>query len=522
MRALLLLLLACPTNRDKEGADTACDAPTDWYADEDADGWGGALVASACAAPAGAVDASGDCDEADPAVNPGAEEVCADGVDNDCAPGAPSCPRLAGELDDADADLRLVGDWNTMGYWLSAADYDGDGADELVTSDAYAGEDYQGAVYVLGGALGEVVAAAEHLAMITGEDPDGRVGNSATALADLTGDGTPDLAFLDREERAWLFAGPVRGELIHTEADVALRGVNQTDERASQIAAGDLDGDGAADLLLGAQRDFGGTDPGAVWLVRGPLGAGELELESGATATLAGVDANDRLGWSVVAGDADGDGVDDLWTAAVRDSETADKAGRIYLFLGPLSGALSLGDAALSLGGGWTQAGLGHQLAADGDVDGDGHADLLASASGAHPDGVGALYLFAGPQVGITGTEDAAATVYGDLPENTGFACHADFAGDPNADGLTDLIASDCDSSAGASRGGAFWLHYGPLSGTLGLSSAELVVRGTTENHSLGKDVGGVGDLDQDGFDDVAAGSFFGPQVFVFRGGVTL
>lgn len=56
-----------------------------FFADADGDGFGDpAAGVEACEAPAGTVDNNGDCDDADAAVNPGAAEVCADGVDNDC------------------------------------------------------------------------------------------------------------------------------------------------------------------------------------------------------------------------------------------------------------------------------------------------------------------------------------------------------------------------------------------------------------------------------------------------------
>ena len=105
-----------------DGADDDCDGAVDeddavdagtWYADTDSDGYGDAGVASvACAAPSGTVADATDCDDADPAVNPAATEVC-NGLDDDCD----------AAIDDADSSLDL----STAGTWYADADSDGFG-----------------------------------------------------------------------------------------------------------------------------------------------------------------------------------------------------------------------------------------------------------------------------------------------------------------------------------------------------------------------------------------------------------
>jgi hypothetical protein len=120
-----------------DGVDQDCDGeededPTDapsWYADADGDGWGDdAVVTTACEAPDGTVPDGGDCDDADPARNPAATEICdPDDVDEDC-------DELA---DDADGDADAA----SMSTWYRDADGDGHGG-TLTTSACDAPEGY--------------------------------------------------------------------------------------------------------------------------------------------------------------------------------------------------------------------------------------------------------------------------------------------------------------------------------------------------------------------------------------------
>ena len=107
---------------DVDDADPSVDSSTftTWYEDADADGYGTSdRSRAACAAPSGAVDRDGDCDDADAAVNPGATEVCS-GVDDDCD----------GDVDDDDPSV----DTSTFTTWY--ADTDGDGYGDSASSAA--------------------------------------------------------------------------------------------------------------------------------------------------------------------------------------------------------------------------------------------------------------------------------------------------------------------------------------------------------------------------------------------------
>ena len=88
----------CDTDVDDDDVDVVGQAT--WYVDGDSDGYGGATSQLACDQPSGTTAASTDCEDGDPAINPGATEVC-DGIDNDCD----------ADIDDDDSGVTGQGTW---------------------------------------------------------------------------------------------------------------------------------------------------------------------------------------------------------------------------------------------------------------------------------------------------------------------------------------------------------------------------------------------------------------------------
>jgi hypothetical protein len=129
----------CNSRDDDCDGDRDEDAGVVWYQDGDGDGWGvESETVTSCLAPTGYVDDAGDCDDGNDRVNPGANEVCGDGIDNDCD-----------ELIDAkDTEVDLV-------TWYRDEDGDGWGTDKTTVKDCSAPFGY----VTVGGDCDDVVPA---------------------------------------------------------------------------------------------------------------------------------------------------------------------------------------------------------------------------------------------------------------------------------------------------------------------------------------------------------------------------
>jgi hypothetical protein len=112
-------------------------------------------------------------------------------------------------------------------------------------------------------------------------------------------------------------------------------------------------------------------------------------------------------------GDLDDDGTDDLLLAAATHNDPVYRAGRAYVVLGGQPGSSLADDLPLQVRGTDEGQALGFSLAA-GDIDGDAHDDLVVGApvvyGAARP---GAVHIFLGPLAGTLGPADADVVIYG-------------------------------------------------------------------------------------------------------------
>ena len=427
-----------------DGVDTDCDGIEDpdfeWYADADGDGWGDPDSSTwECEVPSGYLDNDGDCDDSDDARAPDNVEVC-DGVDNDCDGVGDGW--ICGGATTSESDSRWLGEGNYDRAGAAVAwvgDTDGDGLDDL----------------------------------LVGAYEESSAGTGAGAAYLVTDAADAGRLYLSAAER---FTGEDAGDT----AGVAVSG------------AGDVNGDGLADMLIGA-RDHDGV--GAAYLVLGGTGGGSLSI---AEATLLGAESADGAGRAVSgAGDVDGDGHDDLFIGAYASDGAGSNAGAAYLVYGPVSGDIALdGEAAFE---GTEQSWAGWSVAGAGDMDGDGLRDLAVGAP-EEAGGFGAVWIYqGGAWSGTTSADDADRWLQGEAEGDLAGTAVAG-AGDIDGDGLDDLLV-------GAPGAGAAYLVLGGGSGVLDLGDAAGVFTSDTEGDQAGFAVAGTGDLDGDGWLDLAVGA---------------
>lgn len=230
--------------------------------------------------------------------------------------------------------------------------------------------------------------------------------------------------------------------------------------------------------------------------------------------------ANARLSCVRAAGDVNGDGFGDVIASAPLFDRLQVDAGSAWLFLGSNTG-LAIAPTWSSSGPDQTSAHFGAQIAAAGDVDGDGYDDVLVSAPGySNPEvGEGTVFFYRGAPSGLSPI--AAWTFEGNLAGAS--VSSVGTAGDLNHDGYADVLIGVVDP-AGAGR---VHIFYGRASGLTATPNWTLdgSLLGVQPGEQFGSAVTSAGDVDADGFDDfLAASAQFtgGGRVWLFRGAATL
>jgi hypothetical protein len=273
---------------------------------------------------------------------------------------------------------------------------------------------------------------------------------------------------------------------------------------SSVASAGDVNGDGYDDIIIGAQDfDAGREDAGKAYVYHG--GPGGLSL------TPAWESSGDDQAWAsfggaaVSAGDVNGDGYDDVIVGAGQFDTPSRNAGKAYLYLGGPSG-LSLSPAWEGSGDDRAQASFGGAVASAGDTDGDGHDDVIVGAHGfetAHRM-AGKAYVYRGGPGGLFSVP--AWEHSGDDREGAEFGSAVASAGDVNGDGYDDVTVGAVGfSTAGAVLGRAY-LYLGGPAGPL-VTSAWESSGDHQEGAAFGSSLASAGDVDGDGYDDVIVGA---------------
>jgi hypothetical protein len=439
-----------------------------------------------------------------------------------------------------------------------AGDVNGDGLADVIVGAQLAGPNApeSGRSYVVFGkadtdrvSLADVVGGIGGFAM-DGEAEEDRSGFRVSSAGDVNGDGLDDVIVgarmadpngLYESGRAYVVFGKADTEAIQL-ADVAQGNggfamdgeVGGALSGSSVSSAGDVNGDGLDDLIVGAHyADANGLERcGRAYVVFGKTDTDRVLLEDVAQGVggfaLDGEGDSEYAGKSVSgAGDVNGDGLADVIVGATGANPKGFDSGRVYVVFGKAdTDNVSLvdvaqGDGGFAIDGETEDYGTGRSVSGAGDVNGDGLVDFVVGAPDAQPTDVnntGRIYV-------VFGKEDTETIQLADVFQGIGgFAMDGDTAwgafgltvsdiGDFNSDGLADVLTGAYEASPNGSRSGRTYVIFGkedtePVSiEDLVMGLGGFVIDGEAAEDQSGLSVSGTGDVNGDGLPDIVVGA---------------
>jgi len=490
------------------GRDDDCDGfptdPEEEAADCDGDGYGPGE--------------GGDCNDEDATVFPGADDTWYDGVDSDCAgdndfdadrDGDESAE--FGDGDDCDdSDPATFGDAQER---IDGADNDCDGEIDLVS---------------------QFDADATYFG--TTSSGDGWNGMDLAAVDDLDGDGLPDYAmggpFGDSREPNCDYVTVTDGLLCNGWVQL-MGGAEGSSDPPGTVAhgriegeeswlgwkldnPGDLDGDGRAELIVGAPGLNGQN--GGVFVFSG------ADLETGGTipqsSRMAQYSGSGLLGLEVDhLMDVNGDGLPEIVGSSGFNNQLIGQVPvNIVVWSGSTAasgGSFAIGDAEATI----TGTTVGGEVAASADLDGDGLGDLVVSTGVSGP---GALAVV--PGTDITGSTNLSIGDYNTASGASGdqFGTHVTLLDDLDGDGYPEVAANGpaADGAAAVAEGGIVRVIAGNVlpTSTSVVDDAFFVIEGTLDYGGLAVTGARQGDIDGDGQDDLLVSYLGGSTLGVVRG----
>jgi hypothetical protein len=400
-------------------------------------------------------------------------------------------------------------DWSSCSV-SGAGDINGDGYEDVIVG-AYGNDgagSNAGEAYVYNGSatgLSETPGWSDE-----GETAGDYLGYSVSGIGDVNGDGYDDIivgAYLNSDAgsgagEAYVYHGSASG--LSANPDWSDQGVDVKDNFGYSVSgAGDVNGDGYDDIIIGSPRnDSAGTDAGEVYVYYGSA--------SGLSATPdwsdQGEAAGDLFGFSVSgAGDVNGDGYDDILVGAYGNDGAGSAAGEAYVYLGSSSGLSATPDwyDQGEAGNNW----FGYAVANAGDINHDGCDDIIIGAYKNSDAGTqaGKAYVYHGSADGLSVTPDwsdqgeAANNYYGRALSN---------AGDVNGDGYDDIIVGAYynDDSPDTNIGEAY-VYLGSSSGLS--ASPDWSRNGESAYDWLGYALASAGDVNGDGYEEIIIGAMY-------------
>jgi hypothetical protein len=300
----------------------------------------------------------------------------------------------------------------------------------------------------------------------------------------------------------------------------------------SVSGAGDVNGDGVADIIIGAQ--YANNQVGQCYVVFGSkaefqpqLNISSLNGKNGFT--INGINSNDPTGMASYAGDVNGDGIDDVIIGSFSENLNDVPIGKSYVVFGSkqeFSAQLSLSN--LNGQNGFTindiseniedeTDNFGFDVSYAGDINDDGIADIIISKPGAIY-GAGQSYVIFGSTNGFQSQLNISSlngkngfTINGIIGQHSSSGLAVSYAGDVNGDGITDIIIGN--DVANNDIGQSYVVFGSKKEFSAQLSLADLngqngfTIDGINENDDFGFDVSYAGDINNDGIDDIFIGA---------------
>ena len=403
-------------------------------------------------------------------------------------------PALSGRLTlGADSDATSRGATASQYAGMSVAslgDTDGDGYGDVVVG-APATSSRPGVTYLLSGAAWPTSLAASS-AVITGTTGDG-FGAAVEAIGDFDDDGTNDFVVLAPDETsggsAYVFYDAPTGAVSKTSATATLQGASTFDV-AAVTRLGDIDDDGADDFAL-AMDDYG------IVYVHAHMNAWNLAAVDDTTFTYAGTEPSSSssatLGSQALVMDLDRDGTRELVAGAYLGATTTDSPtgaagyGAVYAWEPTTTSATTSAARGIVSGSSSGASVYVGRATLSVDVSGDGWDDLVvSSAQRLYTFGSGSLPADAATVSSLTPAYSSAANMEPALARMS----------DVNGDGREEVVLGDMATSTGEVRillGGTTFTTHATFTGE-------------TAGDDLGASVA-VGDLDEDGYDDIVVGA---------------